>query len=146
MTCCRYGLRGFYSNDQKPITLTRKQVEGIHLRGGTILGTSRGGADMKEIVHRIDLWGLDMVFVIGGNGTYSHPLLCLLVFPEYCSNACDALLWMEGLEWLLASLLTHRFATRCMSCSISCSIELSVYFVAQYCSVHFSTWRKSVPV
>jgi hypothetical protein len=31
-------------------------------------GTSRGGADMKEIVRRIDLWGLNMVFVIGGNG------------------------------------------------------------------------------
>eukprot|EP00879_Flechtneria_rotunda_P016064 GHRR01016804.1.p1 GENE.GHRR01016804.1~~GHRR01016804.1.p1 ORF type:complete len:314 (+),score=95.07 GHRR01016804.1:953-1894(+) len=31
-------------------------------------GTSRGGANIKEIVRRIDLWGLDMVFVIGGNG------------------------------------------------------------------------------
>jgi 6-phosphofructokinase 1 len=31
-------------------------------------GTSRGGADIQEIVRRIDLWGLDMVFVVGGNG------------------------------------------------------------------------------
>jgi hypothetical protein len=31
-------------------------------------GTSRGGADIAEIVRRIDLWGLDMVFVVGGNG------------------------------------------------------------------------------
>jgi 6-phosphofructokinase 1 len=31
-------------------------------------GTSRGGANIKEIVRRIDLWGLDMVFVVGGNG------------------------------------------------------------------------------
>lgn len=31
-------------------------------------GTSRGGADVKEIVKRIDLWGLNMVFVVGGNG------------------------------------------------------------------------------
>jgi len=31
-------------------------------------GTSRGGANIQEIVRRIDLWGLDMVFVVGGNG------------------------------------------------------------------------------
>lgn len=64
----RYGLRGFYASDKKPLTLNRASVESIHLRGGTILGTSRGGADVKEIVHRIRLWGLAMVFVIGGNG------------------------------------------------------------------------------
>jgi 6-phosphofructokinase 1 len=69
----RYGLRGFYASDRKPITLSRQFVSDIHLRGGTILGTSRGGADMKEIVHRIKLWELDMVFVIGGNGKpFSH--------------------------------------------------------------------------
>lgn len=64
----RYGLRGFYERDAKPITLTRSLVDGIHLRGGTMLGTSRGGANVKEIVRRIDLWGLNMVFVVGGNG------------------------------------------------------------------------------
>lgn len=35
---------------------------------GVLQGTSRGGANIKEIVRRIDLWGLDMVFVVGGNG------------------------------------------------------------------------------
>lgn len=64
----RYGLRGFYAKDNKPIVLTSERVEGIHLLGGTILGTSRGGADIEEIVHRINLWGLDHVYVIGGNG------------------------------------------------------------------------------
>eukprot|EP00197_Chlamydomonas_leiostraca_P002526 CAMPEP_0202857440 /NCGR_PEP_ID=MMETSP1391-20130828/375_1 /ASSEMBLY_ACC=CAM_ASM_000867 /TAXON_ID=1034604 /ORGANISM="Chlamydomonas leiostraca, Strain SAG 11-49" /LENGTH=499 /DNA_ID=CAMNT_0049536237 /DNA_START=96 /DNA_END=1596 /DNA_ORIENTATION=- len=64
----RYGLRGFYERDAKPITLTRAMVDGIHLKGGTMLGTSRGGANVKEIVKRIDLWGLNMVFVVGGNG------------------------------------------------------------------------------
>ncbi|GFH19680.1 PFK domain-containing protein, partial [Haematococcus lacustris] len=33
-----------------------------------MLGTSRGGANVKDIVKRIDLWGLNMVFVVGGNG------------------------------------------------------------------------------
>eukprot|EP01025_Chloroclados_australasicus_P013305 TRINITY_DN16286_c0_g1_i1.p1 TRINITY_DN16286_c0_g1~~TRINITY_DN16286_c0_g1_i1.p1 ORF type:complete len:540 (+),score=59.24 TRINITY_DN16286_c0_g1_i1:180-1799(+) len=64
----RYGLRGFYSNTHKPVVLSRKYVEGIHLKGGTLLGTSRGGADIQQIVKTIDFWGLNMVFVIGGNG------------------------------------------------------------------------------
>lgn len=64
----QYGLKGFYSQGQKPITMSRRFVDGIHLKGGTVLGTSRGGADIKRIVQRIQLWELDMVFVIGGNG------------------------------------------------------------------------------
>ena len=31
-------------------------------------GTSRGGADVDEIVRRISLWSISMLFVIGGNG------------------------------------------------------------------------------
>jgi hypothetical protein len=33
----RYGLRGFYERDDKPVTLTRRAVDGIHLKGGTVL-------------------------------------------------------------------------------------------------------------
>lgn len=57
----KYGLRGFYDREAKPVSLNRQLVDGIHLRGGTLLGTSRGGADVADIVKRIDLWGLDMV-------------------------------------------------------------------------------------
>ncbi|CAL8463718.1 g3252 [Coccomyxa elongata] len=64
----KYGLRGFYSRNAKPVELNAHAVEGIHLRGGTILGTSRGGADIKEIVRRLSLWGVNMLFVVGGNG------------------------------------------------------------------------------
>eukprot|EP01025_Chloroclados_australasicus_P013312 TRINITY_DN16286_c0_g2_i1.p1 TRINITY_DN16286_c0_g2~~TRINITY_DN16286_c0_g2_i1.p1 ORF type:complete len:567 (+),score=69.84 TRINITY_DN16286_c0_g2_i1:62-1702(+) len=64
----RYGFRGFYDKKDKPIVLTKGSVDGIHLNGGTILGTSRGGADIREIVKRLDMWGVDMLFVIGGNG------------------------------------------------------------------------------
>ena len=66
----QYGFRGFYDKDAPPVVLTRSSVEGIHLEGGTILGTSRGGADMAKIVRQIDIMGIDMVFVVGGNGTY----------------------------------------------------------------------------
>jgi len=33
----RYGLRGFYERDAKPVTLTRSLVDGVHLKGGTML-------------------------------------------------------------------------------------------------------------
>ena len=47
MLCARYGYKGFYNRKQKPVVLNSKAVEGIQLQGGTILGTSRGGADIK---------------------------------------------------------------------------------------------------
>ena len=28
----------------------------------------RGGADIRDIVKRIDMWAIDMLFVVGGNG------------------------------------------------------------------------------
>lgn len=33
--------------EHKPIVLTKHSVDGIQLQGGTILGTSRGGANIK---------------------------------------------------------------------------------------------------
>ena len=43
----QYGFKGFYDRDRKPKVLTRRSVEGIHLEGGTILGTSRSRADIQ---------------------------------------------------------------------------------------------------
>ena len=43
----RYGLRGFYDRSgEKPVPLTRRVVDGIHLKGGTMLvgGGARQGA------------------------------------------------------------------------------------------------------
>jgi 6-phosphofructokinase 1 len=64
----KYGFRGFYDKANRPVVLTKRSVDTIHLQGGTILGTSRGGANIKEIVKRLDMWGVDMLFVVGGNG------------------------------------------------------------------------------
>lgn len=47
---CRYGYKGFYNKKHKPVVLNSKAVEGIQLQGGTILGTSRGGADIKYVI------------------------------------------------------------------------------------------------
>ncbi|KAL2553725.1 ATP-dependent 6-phosphofructokinase 3 [Forsythia ovata] len=61
------GYRGFYSKNT--ISLTPKVVNDIHKRGGTILGTSRGGHDTKKIVDNIEDRGINQVYIIGGDGT-----------------------------------------------------------------------------
>ncbi|XP_051137275.1 ATP-dependent 6-phosphofructokinase 6-like [Andrographis paniculata] len=61
------GYRGFYSKNT--ITLTPKVVDNIHKRGGTILGTSRGGHDTVKIVDSIQDRGINQVYIIGGDGT-----------------------------------------------------------------------------
>ncbi|XP_047312402.1 ATP-dependent 6-phosphofructokinase 6-like [Impatiens glandulifera] len=61
------GYKGFYSNNT--ITLTPKVVNVIHKRGGTILGTSRGGHDTKKIVDSIEAREINQVYIIGGDGT-----------------------------------------------------------------------------
>ncbi|CAK9152778.1 unnamed protein product [Ilex paraguariensis] len=61
------GYRGFYSRNT--ITLTPKVVNDIHKRGGTTLGTSRGGHNTKKIVDSIQDRGINQVYIIGGDGT-----------------------------------------------------------------------------
>ncbi|XP_057977216.1 ATP-dependent 6-phosphofructokinase 3-like [Malania oleifera] len=61
------GYRGFYSRNTIP--LTPKVVNDIHKRGGTILGTSRGGHDTLKIVDSIQDRGINQVYIIGGDGT-----------------------------------------------------------------------------
>ncbi|XP_071721501.1 ATP-dependent 6-phosphofructokinase 7-like [Rutidosis leptorrhynchoides] len=61
------GYRGFYSRNTIP--LTPKVVNGIHKRGGTIIGTSRGGYDNTKIVNSIEDRGINQVYIIGGDGT-----------------------------------------------------------------------------
>ncbi|KAL7112198.1 hypothetical protein ACP275_05G136900 [Erythranthe tilingii] len=61
------GYRGFYAKNT--ITLTPKIVNDIHKRGGTILGTSRGGHDTLKIVDSIQDRGINQVYIIGGDGT-----------------------------------------------------------------------------
>lgn len=53
------GYKGFYSRNTIP--LTPQSVNDIHKRGGTILGTSRGGHDNKKIVDSIQDRGINQV-------------------------------------------------------------------------------------
>ncbi|KAM6583320.1 hypothetical protein CsatB_010322 [Cannabis sativa] len=61
------GYRGFYARNT--ISLNPKIVNDIHKRGGTILGTSRGGHDTSKIVDSIQDRGINQVYIIGGDGT-----------------------------------------------------------------------------
>lgn len=84
----KYGFRGFYDQQSKPVVLTKRTVDGIQLQGGTILGTSRGGANIREIVKRIDMWGIDMLFVVGGNGGNAGANAIQAMCQQHDVNCC----------------------------------------------------------
>src|ERR1700733_6381496 len=64
----RDGFRGMVG-DAEPVRLSREGVAGIHNRGGTILGASRGGQDPAAMVETLERLGVSVLFVIGGDGT-----------------------------------------------------------------------------
>jgi 6-phosphofructokinase 1 len=66
----RYGYRGFVPRYGDPVVdLTPERVRGIDELGGTILGTSRGQQDPAEIVDCLERMDIDILFVIGGDGS-----------------------------------------------------------------------------
>lgn len=66
----RYGLRGFIPRfKHQPMMLDVDVVDTIHEQGGTILGSSRGGQETKEIVDTLTRMNINVLFCIGGDGT-----------------------------------------------------------------------------
>lgn len=65
----RYGYQGLVANGDKPIELTPEVVEDIHQHGGTILGSSRGPQEPSKMVDFLLQKKIDVLFVIGGDGT-----------------------------------------------------------------------------
>jgi 6-phosphofructokinase 1 len=66
----RYGLQGFipeFGHDL--IELTPQRVSGIQNTGGSMLGSSRGGQDIGEIVDCLERTGVGLLFMVGGDGT-----------------------------------------------------------------------------
>ena len=66
----RHGLQGFipeYGRDF--MALTPESVDGIQNKGGTILGSSRGDQNVDDIVDTLDRMNIQVVFMIGGDGT-----------------------------------------------------------------------------
>ncbi|HWC84012.1 MAG TPA: ATP-dependent 6-phosphofructokinase [Pseudonocardiaceae bacterium] len=65
----RNGLQGLTAEHRYDIMeLTPERVRDIHNAGGTILGSSRGGQDPDEMVESLVRQGVDIMFVIGGDG------------------------------------------------------------------------------
>lgn len=65
-----YGFEGLSSKFDHPMMeLNPERVDTIHQRGGTILSTSRGPQDTRDIVDTLVQNGINMLFTIGGDGT-----------------------------------------------------------------------------
>ncbi|KAG4154177.1 hypothetical protein ERO13_D03G042200v2 [Gossypium hirsutum] len=66
-----FGYRGFSDKGLAEMPLSRKVVQNIHLSGGSLLGVSRGGPSVSDIVSSMEERGINMLFVLGGNGTHA---------------------------------------------------------------------------
>ncbi|EPS60907.1 hypothetical protein M569_13894, partial [Genlisea aurea] len=66
-----FGYRGFSDSSLHEMPLSRKVVQNVHLSGGSLLGVSRGGPSVVNIVDRMQERGINMLFVLGGNGTHA---------------------------------------------------------------------------
>ena len=66
----RWGYRGLDpERGGEPLLLTPKLVDGIHMDGGTMLGTSRGPVDTGLAVENLMKRGINILFTVGGDGT-----------------------------------------------------------------------------
>ncbi len=66
----RYGYQGLVQRlGHTPITLKPESVKQIHLLGGSILGSSRGNQSVGEMVDTLEEMGVDILFVVGGDGS-----------------------------------------------------------------------------
>ncbi len=66
----RYGYEGLVPQFRhSPILLDPEVVSDIHAQGGSILASSRGQQDTQTIVDTLQRMGIDILFVIGGDGT-----------------------------------------------------------------------------
>jgi 6-phosphofructokinase 1 len=68
------GFRGGYSGldpkcGDEPATITPEFVDGIHQKGGTILGSSRGPVDIARAVDNLIAREVNILFTVGGDGT-----------------------------------------------------------------------------
>jgi 6-phosphofructokinase 1 len=65
-----FGYEGFIAKyGHTPLHLTPELVTKLHCEGGSILGSSRGPQPAKEIVDFLLEYRINILFVIGGDGT-----------------------------------------------------------------------------
>lgn len=61
-----------------PRHLDTEYVREIHMKGGSVLQAGRGGFDAEKICDNLDKMGVNMLFVIGGDGTQAAANLLYL--------------------------------------------------------------------
>jgi 6-phosphofructokinase 1 len=79
----RNGYQGFipaYAHDI--VELSPEKVRDIAVDGGTVLGTSRGHQDAEEIVDCLERININMLFVIGGDGSMRGAIDIVRVITE----------------------------------------------------------------
>ena len=77
------GYQGFIAKYRRQmVDLTPEFVSHINEAGGTILGTSRGEQDPEEIVDCLERMSINVLFVIGGDGTFRGALRIAAVVAE----------------------------------------------------------------
>lgn len=69
----RYGYEGI-GQAVEPLDLTPETIKSIHVSGGTILGSSRGPQDPAAMVDRLQSLHVQILFVIGGDGSMRGAL------------------------------------------------------------------------
>lgn len=57
------------SKGKEPIWITPDFVDDIHVKGGTVLGTTRGPVDVVRAVDNLMSRGINILFTVGGDGT-----------------------------------------------------------------------------
>lgn len=71
----RFGYQGLVPRvGMPPIEITPRVVENIHREGGSFLGSSRGPQDPAEMVDFLERERINILFVIGGDGTQRGAL------------------------------------------------------------------------
>jgi 6-phosphofructokinase 1 len=79
----RNGYQGFIARyGHSVVELTPETVNGINEVGGTMLGTSRGEQDPVDIVDCMERLNVNVLFVIGGDGTMHGALAIARVVAE----------------------------------------------------------------
>ncbi|KAJ3673792.1 hypothetical protein LUZ60_005784 [Juncus effusus] len=69
-----FGFRGFSEKGLTEMPLSRRVVQNINLAGGSFLGVSRGGPTISDLVDSIQGRNIDMLFVLGGDGTHAGAM------------------------------------------------------------------------
>ncbi|MCR4789950.1 MAG: ATP-dependent 6-phosphofructokinase [Treponemataceae bacterium] len=72
----KFGFKGFFPEyGFDTIDLNPEVVDEIHKTGGSFLGTSRGGGDrVMDIVDAVEALNMNMLFIVGGDGTQRGAL------------------------------------------------------------------------